>query len=412
MRIIFISIVSLLFLLGCDPYTAPDRIWDPVIDYGASPIITEILPADSAIGGVNEIRIIGENFTSITGSIMLYYDNQEISYIKSGSENEIVFYRPSFFADSADIKVVIQGKYSVAKSNPYKITKAYINFGDLRDIIDNLTSLAVNTDNALYVTSEKYLYKVTNGAPPYEEIGQLKRAVRGITDMKFSPGNELYIAINNKKIYKLDVTTAQETEWTSVSEKVAYFDFADDGTMYGGSKKGFFRINTDGGSSAEGGYNSDYEINSVKIHNDHVYLAVEYTGVNSSIPDYAIWRNRINADGSLDSMEVYFDWSNAGEYVENDVTSITFDLNDNLVVGIKSIAGKGNTTDPFAIIRPYGSCGPLYFDRSILAPTADQFSWDVENRYLYVNRGITLDIDPSDDPEDRPFRLFRIDMGN
>ncbi len=403
------TFIVMLIIISCEQ-NIPPAIWNPDVDYGLPPTIENVDP-DSAIGGVNEIIILGENFSPIKDSNIVYYKNQLMD-VKSASESEIVFYRPNIFSDSADVKVVVPNRYNgVGKFPGYKITEVEIPFGDFRNEVNDITGIAVSKDNDLYVTIGRYLYKVLSNSK-YEQVGaQLSRAFRRLTDIKFGPDGKLYVAVDDDIIYKLDANTAVATEWAKPDKDIAYFDFFDDGGgnyyLYGGADKGLVRINSEGECTLIGGYTDDYDILSVKVYSGYVYLAIKYSG------SWAIWRNEIKSGGSLGEKHVYFDWADAGEFSENEFTSITFDSRGDLIVGIKNTGTNVNTTDPFAVVHPDGSCEAMsmYFNRDILEPTADQFAWETNGRYMYINRGKTIGVNAADAADDRPYRIFRVDMG-
>ncbi|HEM48652.1 MAG TPA: hypothetical protein ENO27_00445, partial [Caldithrix sp.] len=115
------SLIVVFILYQCNEYKEPPLINEPTIDYDESPVISEVIPADSAMAGIRSITIIGDNFATAGGNDTTYvYIGGEPAEVKSITSQEIVIERPTIYGDETTISVMIPRAQSVAQKD-YKV---------------------------------------------------------------------------------------------------------------------------------------------------------------------------------------------------------------------------------------------------------------------------------------------------
>ena len=104
-RLFLFAIVSLLavILLSCDTDVTPTVYQD--LPNGDPPVITSLMPPDTALAGVSEITINGYNFTSDPTKIFVYF-NEIAAELLEVSPTKLVVKAPNFVKDSVNIKII------------------------------------------------------------------------------------------------------------------------------------------------------------------------------------------------------------------------------------------------------------------------------------------------------------------
>jgi len=62
LKTVFGVAILIVLSLSCEDNQYPESIWDPNEQSAPTPVITSVLPQDSAYAGVSTVTIIGENF--------------------------------------------------------------------------------------------------------------------------------------------------------------------------------------------------------------------------------------------------------------------------------------------------------------------------------------------------------------
>ena len=369
--IVVIAMLSLaiFFVAGCEP-DYPDSVWDPDYQGKPDPIITGVEP-DSALAGIDTVRIIGENFSPEVGENHVFFDGNKATTL-SASDTVVTVLTPNVVGDSLRIQLRVDGAILFDDKYPYKLEPAVIEYGPFGDF-DYVSGLACDLSENIYVLSEtKDVIKVT---PEGEQIEHGTTAFIKTPGMKMGPGGYLYILRGNKKVYRIPPEGGSASTWVTLSGKVADLDFDSNGILYAAGKgDSIYSIKSDGSFSGEAAY-VDYKIVGVRVYNGYVYVAGEYSGIDTT---EGIWRNEITSDeGELGDNELVFDW---GNYVGEDgpsILSITFSETGELYIGQDkedAITIYSLATETTRILYP----GVLY-------PPATYMCWGNGN-YLYVNR--------------------------
>ncbi|MBL7074836.1 IPT/TIG domain-containing protein [candidate division KSB1 bacterium] len=361
--------LAIFFVAGCEP-DYPDSVWDPDYQGKPDPIITGVEP-DSALAGIDTVRIIGENFSPEVGENHVSFDGNKATTL-SATDTVVTVLTPNVVGDSLRIQLRVDDAILFDYYYPYKLEPAVIEYGGFGDF-DYVSGLACDLSENIYVLSQtEDVIKVT---PEGEQIVHGTNIFITTPGMKIGLGGYLYILRGNKKVYRILPEGGSESSWVTLSGKVSDIDFDSNGILYAAGKgDSIYSIKSDGSFFGAAAY-IDYNIISVRVYEPYVYVAGKYEGTDTT---EGIWRNRIiSSEGELDDNELVFDW---GNYVGEDgpsILSITFSETGELYIGQDkedAITIYSLATETTRILYP-----------GILYPPATYMCWG-NGDYLYVNR--------------------------
>ena len=375
-NVIIISLLITFFsIYRCSEYEEPLLINEPTIDYAVNPVIISVEPADSAIAGVRQITIQGENFLfSGEDSTTYVYIGGEIAKIRTISEDEIVLDRPKVYGDDMAISIMIPRAQSVAQVD-YKIERPVAPFSDFQYVASALSSFAIAPNEDLYVAASRRIYHLTEDGLYLTELIYLPSAFRQMTDIKLGPEGYLYIARRDEELYRIDPTAAtpEEELYTELSEDVNYMDFDENGNLYCGDRDGVWILNPDK-TETFSGHHDDITINQIRVFEGYVYVA----------SPKAIFRNIIlDNTGSLGESEIVVDLANIPDLASGDITSFAIDVNGMIIICLKNIPGQS-----IFLLEEDGSVNP-YYAKKILPVRVDQIIYG-RGRFIYLNKGISI----------------------
>jgi hypothetical protein len=374
-----IFLLQLIFIASCSE-DSPTNIYDPNNSGAAAPVILSVDPADFAIAGLSEIKLIGENFSpstdSLTGNVV-YFDNRK-GEVLSATATEIVVVPPNITGDSVTIQVVVPGAYNTAEHSPYEL-KVLVEQLTAFNPTEDVYAVALDLDENLYAHVREggtgIIYQVS---PTGEKVAYGTVPFPAASDMKYGPNGYLYCQRSTSdNFYRIAPGGGDAEIFVTLSARVRYFDFDQNlNAFLGGNGSGIFCVKPSGDNSLVGDY-GDFDIKSVRVFEGYVYVSAIYEGSNSAFPSSGIFRSEItSADGDLGDVEVVYDWNNSGGFAGVDVGSLTFSVDGDMLVGTEN-------SDPVLVIHADGSSETLY--SGFLGPEAAQLVWG-NGDYLYQNR--------------------------
>lgn len=382
LRFYFITFCILILLSACD-YKGPAEIYIENQPSGKSPVILSVEPPDSAISGITEIHLIGEGFSSISDSNLVYINHQQVE-LKEVSPTLIKVYRPNMVGDSLMIQVLVPSALDIGEYGPYKLAQVTFEHGDFESGgIGKTYGIAVDSDENVYVASRKIIYKVT---PDGERTDLVKTDFSNLDNMMIGPDGYLYMVRGKKDVYRVNTISPGDVEtFVKVPENVDVCDFDENKNLFVAGKKGLFAVQPDGSQKTVGQFEGgDYDINSLRVFAGSIYTIVEYNGDDTSIPQHGIWKSQIlNGTGELGGKELVFDWTQADDFANSTMSSITFAEDGDMYVGMSD-----DPTYPILVIHSDNTYEPLYHDSTILMVIADQIVWG-NGLSGYINRGIS-----------------------
>jgi len=376
---ILIGIGSFLILLlsGCE-YKGPNSSWDELEKREKIMVEIERVEPEQA-GAASELTIIGTNFSTNSEENWVYIENVRC-VVKSCTDASIVIYRPNVVGNSLTIKVSVLNAINVATFSPYKMEAVVEDFGNFAGADAILATTVDQNENVYLAMNNTDVIRLkSDGSRDTEFLGTTDYSLW--TDMKVSSDGYLYLARSNNIIYRLPKeggSTEEYVKFTSRNDRVNSIDFDENDNLFGGGRKTLVVIRPDG-SYEKLGYYSDYDIASVRVYNNYVYVAAE----NSST---GIWRHQIlDQNGSLGDQESVLDWSTS-PYADANIYDITFSEN-----GVIYIATDNNEVSSIIKYNPdTGSLEPLFFE--IIPSAVEQLVWG-NSTYLYavINRNTRFD---------------------
>jgi hypothetical protein len=395
--LLFILVLTVI-IVGCK-YDVAEPLWDKPASQGTpSPVITGIVPPDSARPGVNTITIQGRNFNDSLNGNLVYIEGIAGNIISSTS-SAITITRPNLSSNaSTAISVVSNGAFLVAKYSPYKFSPVLQKYGSFLDNV-SLSTLAVDSADNLYVmeTANFKVHRVTPsgvktvaGTTPWNPI-----------DMKVGPGGNVYFTTGSREIAMLDVKTGVTTtrwRWLSQGRLAKSLDFSNNGYVYFGGSTDLFILSLSTQASSSGITTPIISglypaANNNTILALHVYNGFVYIAVKTDLTQ-AIYKHAINADGTLGPQITVLDWgaTKFSSYSLKDF-ALAADLTTLYI----------QTNDAAENLFVVTSQGIASFYKGILPPYGVFSSWCRNSTYLYMICGNTS--------AGSEWNVYRVDMG-
>jgi len=387
--LLVITILITALVTGCK-YNVTAPLWNQPYSAPPSASITSISPALEAKGGVNTISINGQNLLVGNGSTAVYFDSYQAEVV-SINQNTIVVRRPNIVADSATIKVIPQNAYTEGLLHGYKVDKVLDNYGGF---LQNLSLSVIAVDNAenVYVveTIEKNIHKVT----PDGINTVIGKTTYSPFDGKIGPDGNLYVTEKNRAIDKIDLSSGTKSKWTTLPSGlvVKYCDFSNNNYFYcGGTRTDLVILPFDLSTSAvQSGFYANDDIQAIRFYNGYVYVA---SIPSSSVELTKIWRNKVNADGSIGSKELVFDLNTISD--SSAVSGIAFSTDGILYISTYS------ATIPVIVFDPITNTTDSFYKNIIPAYCAG-IGWGSGN-FAYIITGNTTAA--------QTWLVYRVNMG-
>jgi hypothetical protein len=393
-------------IIGCK-YDVANPLWEgPPVSTTVATIIA-ISPAEAS-AGVNYITITGTNFGGVIDTTLIHsvltgedttiiyngvYFNNVPAEILTASSTSVKVRRPNLVSDSCTVKVVPSKALVAAKLGPYKIAQVIQTYGSFLDNVD-LSVVAVDNSENLYVvyTGSRTIYKVTpDGVKTIVGV-----ATRPPTDARIGPGGKLYLTGNNRSIDVVDVQAGTVDRWIQLpaGRVVKFGDFDANGYFYTAGTRSQLVIVTPDLSVIQTGLYATDDVQSVRVYNGDVYLAVKAAaGVT---PSLAIWKHSLDSvaiNGHLGSPQLVLNLDET-QFASRTIKAFTFSSS-----GVMYIAT--DSPDPILFVDPTTSQLD-YFYKGIVPAYCKHFYWGKGN-YLYLISGNTS-------PE-QEWNVYRLDLG-
>ena len=367
--ILAISMV-IAFLIGCEADNPPS-VFDPDKIGEPTPEIMSIIPSDSSLAGIGEITIIGRNFSPIAESNLVYFDKTRATVLSS-SETEIKVKTPNIIGDSINIKIAVQQAYLFSNIKNYKLIAAVWEFGGFNEY-DDAYALACDSDENLYVSIKgKKIIKVTPDGE--RQVYSPDAGFDKASGMKMGPGGYLYFVNILSYIFRVPPEGGKYEVFTALPGGAFDLDFDVNGNLYcGGSGNAIYRVKQDKSNEVVAEYANVY-IRSVRVFNDYVYIAGEYTGTDPEAVKRGVWRNKIlSAEGTLGENELVLNWD---ALFKKRLLSINFSADGEMYVGT-------DAPEAIVVFQEDGSYEGLY--PGVIQPESYALCWG-NGPFLYVSR--------------------------
>ncbi len=385
MKLIITVLVVFALFAGCNEFDEPEVINITGQEFGSDPVISEIIPADSALAGIRELVIRGSNFATGGADTTWVYIGGEAAAPKSLSSTEIVVDRPSLYGDDIAISVVVPTALSVAQVNSYGIEMPVEEWGDFSYENYDLTSMEVGPDETIYVATRRKIITLASDGVTINTLGEYPSAFANITSLKFGPDGYLYALVGKKDLYRIDISTGLEENFARIPKNTTQMDFDENGNIYCARKDGIYLVKPDQ-SVSETGKLDDMTLEEMRVFNGYLYAAESKALYKLEILD---------SNGSLGDPVTILDINDMEGFLTCDITSFSIDINGTIFICVIQHARYS-----IFVLEDNGELTP-YYEKDILPRSVDKLIWG-NDRYLYLNRGLSLDRDS--------LRLYRMGM--
>jgi len=363
-------IFILAFINACTDYDEPVLINDPDIDYSESPVVTSVEPAGTAIAGVREIIINGQNFATSNDTNWVLFDDQP-ALIKSVTQDRIIVYRPPNSGESLTIKILNLMGLSTAKVEDYDIELPVQQFGDYSNLIYDLMAIEIDKQENIYVATRRAVYTAPPDGIDIVQLADLRGSdFQSITDLKFGPDGYLYILVGQREIYRMDLAAPDDPEeYIRISERTSKMDFDVNGNLYTGRRDGIIIVDAAKNEISTGRY-SGSNIIEIRVFDNHLYVATANR----------LYKNEILSTGTLGDDQSLVEIKNVPGFSSSDISSFNL-ANDGTIY----LCLQGHPQYSLFVLENDGSVTPFYTD-DILPQRVDQIIWG-SGKYAYLNRG-------------------------
>ncbi|RKY50021.1 MAG: hypothetical protein DRP86_04255 [Candidatus Neomarinimicrobiota bacterium] len=411
-------LVAMFGVTGCEDTDYPDSAFDPNDPGKPTPVITEVNPALNSFQAVGLVEIYGENFSENISENVVFF-NEGIGFPEpaetdlTASPQKMAVYAPviikdpaQWSMDSVKVRIAVQGAYLFGNYMdedgnfiPYTLEKPAVEYGAFSDQILPL-AVAVDKDENVYVTSEDgNVYKLM---PTKHDsmIIYADRSHNNMTDLKFAPNGDLVYARNYTKLYYFPAGGGSRKTGIAFGGRVYAIDWDASGILYAaGNTNNLFALLTDGATIVENDVYEDYIVHSLKVFNSEIYTLAEYTGSDTTIAEYGIYKHDIQANGVVSAKSLVVDWKDTGF---DDTTPVFMVLDEN---GNAFVSGADDGVPLVHVNLSDGSAKAIYnYPNPALSTKAVHMAFGNDNKLYMVRRS-----DRTDDNAPTP-RLIRVSL--
>lgn len=371
-RMLLLSIISGIsfFTLTQCTNDYPSSVYNPDASFKPNPTITEMQP-DSALAGIDQITIIGTNFSTIPDENLVYFNGEKATVLSSGINN-ILIQAPNLPEDSLVVQVSVSGALDFAEFAPYKLMPAIIDYSDF-DKFDETSGLALDADENLFVSlnSPSRIVKVGTDQVRTDYYPTRLKS----TQMKYGPNGAIFYVNAGAFLLRLNTDGLEDVPFAFLPGSAYDLDFDQNQNIFcGGGAGGIYRVKMDNSVETKYQY-TDVYIHALRVFNNYLYVGGSYSGSDASHAIEAVWRHEItSADGDLGEKELVLNFDNY--FVGFTVLSLAFDVDGLMYVGTDAPEG-------IIVVNMDGTYQPLY--EGVMEGTAYAMTWGKSN-FLYVTR--------------------------
>jgi len=345
---------------GCDSGTAPS-LYDPDRSSISDPMIETVLPAGSALAGVDVITITGTNFSTQPSENLVYFGTDRGNVLEA-SATQLQIFAPNSPQPELQLRMSVVGAENFSNSVSYGLDAPFIEFGDVKDFED---IYGIATDDAGNLYASLVAFDLAVGIIQINPDGERSDYITSTfpwTDIEFGPDNTLYAVRSVRALFSVPKDGTNLAVFAVIPNSATRLNSiaidSDDRVWTSGTNADIYRINPDKSIHT---YDFEPDVRDLVLFGDHLYVA----GVQGDRG--MIWRFPVDASGDLGAAEDVYDFESS------DVTpyALAFSEDGHLYVGV-------DDTDPVLLINPDGDGEILY--PNVLMQPARKFTWGLEDQ--------------------------------
>ncbi len=362
----------IVFLVGCENDTTPS-LFDPNATQRPNPIISSIQPADSALAGVGELTIKGQNFSAKPEENIVLF-NTDPAVVLAASSTELKIKTPNVIADSISIKITVLGAELYTPAVWYKLRPAAALFGDLKDPgrdVVKAFGIDVDRNGNVYVSTELNTIKKVAPDGKVTVVKSNTSFIRA-NALKIGPGNILYATNVIARLRRISTIAPDGTESVLVSlpGNPQDLDFDANGNIWVTVDTDVYLVKPDKTATKIDSY--PVTLAALRVYNGYLYVA----GKNAATGEEKIWRSQIQGE-TLGAKEVILDVASASWLTGGSILSLTFSADGEMYLGT-------NHPNGMFVLRPDGSHDVLY--PGLFTPSIYAVSWGEGNLLFAVQQ--------------------------
>jgi IPT/TIG domain len=371
---LFLGVILLAtFLAGCKNDTTPS-LFDPNAQQKTNPVISSILPADSALAGVGELTIKGQNFSEKPEENIVLF-NTDPAVVLAASSTALKIKTPNMVADSISIMIAVLGAELYTPVVWYKLNPAAVLFGDLIDPGKEAVKafgVAVDLNGNVYVSTESNTIKKVSPDGKATVVTSKASFIRA-NALKVGPGNILYATNAVARLRRISTIAPDGTEsvFVSLPGNPQDLDFDANGNIWVTVDADVYLVKPDKTAAKVDSYPAT--LSTLRVYNGYMYVA----GRNTATGEEKIWRSQIQGE-ALGAKEAVLDVTAATWLEGARVNAVTFSQDGDMYLA------TDHPGDSMFILRPDGSHEVLY--PGLLAPSVYAISWGEGNLLFAVQQ--------------------------
>jgi IPT/TIG domain len=285
----------------------PGSIYNPDATFKPNPTISQMLP-DFALAGVDQVTIIGNNFSPLPDKNLVYFNGKKISVISS-NENNIIVKAPNTPLDSIKVQIDVTGAELFSNIELYNLAPAVEYVFPFESYQEPYTVTSDGMGNLYFSFIEdavgKGIYKVAADGVLSEFAP--KSGETTFSDLKYNSDGYLIGVWGKSAIFKIEagVKTAVFVNTNNSSIKLFALDYDKEKNIWAAGKGG--KIVCAKPDQSFKLFDYEYEISSLRVFNDHLYA------ISNDDEAQTIVRFSIISPDSLGSVETVFNFSSNAE---------------------------------------------------------------------------------------------------
>ena len=373
MLAVLLLTTTILLFLNCKNNN-PSSIYNPDVVNGATPIINEVSPTDSAYASVGQVIITGQNFSAVAAENLVFFDGARAEMI-AASTTQLTVKPPLIVGDTLKIKVSVRGAQFFSEPFTYRLKPAVLVWGNLMDNANKGYAIAADLAGNVYVDIEgKIIKKIspdekipyTAQTSHYADVTFLKA-----NGMKMGPDTTLYAAYGAGRVKKISTIATDQTEGTfaSFSDVPQDLDFDAAGNVWATAGDDVYLIKMDGSSTKIKTF--PVPVKTVRVFDGYLYIS----GKSDDTGEAKIWRCEILGE-TLGNEEVVLDIAATSWLAGITVNAFTFSADGEMYLGTDAIPDAIFVYD--TITENYEPLFPGLIEANIFA-----LCWD-ETNSLYA----------------------------